>query len=155
MLTIDQDDLSDESARALVAVHLRGMHENSPPGAVFALDLSGLMASGVTIWTARRNGEAIGMVALKELGSGAGELKSMRTRPDALRQGVGAALLEHVVDQARRRGLTRLSLETGSGPAFEPALLLYRKRGFVDGPAFGGYKKSDFNQFLHLEICDA
>jgi putative acetyltransferase len=50
------------------------------------------------------------------------------------------------------RGLTRLSLETGSGPAFDPALTLYRRRGFVDGEAFGGYVRSDFNQFLHLTV---
>ena len=48
--------------------------------------------------------------------------------------------------------IARLSLETGSGPAFEPALKLYRKYGFIDGGAFGGYEKSPFNQFLHLDM---
>ena len=62
------------------------------------------------------------------------------------------ALLEHIIGVARSRGYARLSLETGSGPAFEPALALYRKRGFVDGDAFGDYVRSDFNQFLHLDI---
>ena len=55
----------------------------------------------------------------------------MRTDPHHLRKGVGAALLEHIIGEARRRGLTQLSLETGRGPAFEPALALYLKRGFV------------------------
>jgi putative acetyltransferase len=76
----------------------------------------------------------------------------MRTHPDHLRKGVAAALLEHIIEEARARGLDTLSLETGSGPAFEPALALYRKRGFVDGEAFGGYQRSDFNQFLHLTL---
>ena len=76
----------------------------------------------------------------------------MRTHPLHLRRGVAAALLEHVIGEARRRGLRHLSLETGSGPAFEPALALYRKRGFVDGDAFGDYAKSAFNQFLHLAL---
>ncbi|MFT4096359.1 MAG: GNAT family N-acetyltransferase [Rhodoblastus sp.] len=155
MLSIEEDDLSSKSTRALLAQHLRGMNENSPPGAVFALDISGLNEPGVTLWTAKRDGEAIGMAALKQTGDGVGELKSMRTRTDALRQGVGAALLDHVIAEARRRGLKRLSLETGSGPAFEAALALYRKRGFQDGPAFGGYEKSAFNQFLHLEVEQA
>ena len=53
---------------------------------------------------------------------------------------------------ARERGYRRLSLETGSGPAFEPALALYRRRGFADGGPFGDYTKSAFNQFLHLDF---
>ena len=76
----------------------------------------------------------------------------MRTHPDHLRQGVAAALLEHVVTEARARGLVRLSLETGSGEAFEPALALYRRRGFVNGEPFGDYLPSAFNQFLHLDL---
>ena len=68
------------------------------------------------------------------------------------RRGFAAALLEHIVGEARACGLRRLSLETGSGPAFEPALALYRKRGFVDGEAFADYVRSDFNPLLHLTL---
>jgi putative acetyltransferase len=89
---------------------------------------------------------------LKDLGDGAGEVKSMRTHPDFLRRGVAAALLEHIIAEARARGMRRLSLETGIGPVFEPALKLYRKRGFVEGEPFSDYARSDFNQFLHLTI---
>ena len=60
--------------------------------------------------------------------------------------------LNHIIAQTHQRGYTRLSLETGSGPAFEPALKLYRKYGFIEGGAFGGYEKSPFNQFLHLDL---
>lgn len=149
---IGRDDLSDPATQALVRLHLEGMQASSPPGSVFAFDLSGLRADGVTVWTLREGGAPIGMGALRVLGDGSGEVKSMRTHPGHLRRGVGAALLEHVIAEARGLGLRRLSLETGSGPAFEPALALYRRRGFVDGAAFGGYVKSAFNQFLHLEL---
>jgi len=152
MITIRPDDLSGEAARALVALHLAAMHRHSPPGHVFALDESGLAAAEVTVWTAWIGPSLAGMCALKELRDGSGELKSMRTHPGYLRRGVAAALLEHVIGEARRRGLSRLSLETGSGAAFDPALALYRRRGFVDGDAFGDYVKSAFNQFLHLEL---
>jgi putative acetyltransferase len=60
--------------------------------------------------------------------------------------------LEHIISQAKLRGLKLLSLETGSGPAFDPALALYRKRGFSDGDLFGDYQRSAFNQFLHLPL---
>jgi putative acetyltransferase len=149
---IVEDDLAGDSTRSLLALHLAGMHANSPPGHVFALDLSGLQSPDVTVWTARANGKTIGIAALKQLRDGGGELKSMRTHPDFLRRGVAAALLEHIIDQAKRRGLTRLSLETGSGPAFDAALALYRKRGFQTGGAFADYKASEFNQFLHLPL---
>jgi len=76
----------------------------------------------------------------------------MRTHPDFLRRGVAAALLEHIIEAARTRGMTRLSLETGSGSYFDPALTLYRRRGFVDGEEFADYKRSPFNQFLHLTL---
>jgi putative acetyltransferase len=76
----------------------------------------------------------------------------MRTDPHHLRKGVAAALLEHIIGEARRRGRWRLSLETGTGPAFGAALALYRKRGFIDGEAFAHHERSDFNQFLHLAL---
>lgn len=152
MLEIRRDDLSSAPTRALLTLHLSGMYENSPPEHVFALDLSGLQRPDIMVWTAWE-GEAIaGVGALRQLGDGTGEVKSMRTHSDHLRKGVGAALLEHIVDAARSRGLSRLSLETGRGPAFEPALAMYRKRGFVDGESFGDYVRSAFNQFLHLEL---
>ena len=149
---IRADDLSSPAARDLVRLHLEGMHAQSPRGSVFALDFAGLMAPDVTVWTVWSDGKLGGMGALKDLGNGAGELKSMRTHPDFLRRGVAAALLEHIIAVARARGMARLSLETGSGAHFEPALFLYRRRGFLDGEAFANYQRSAFNQFLHLTL---
>jgi putative acetyltransferase len=149
---IRQDDLSGEETKALLRLHLAGMHANSPPEHIFALDLSGLKSHGVTVWSAWVGEELAGIGALKDLGNGAGEVKSMRTRPDFLRRGIGAALLEHIITEARARGMHRLSLETGSGPAFEPAVKLYRKYGFVDGEPFADYVHSNFNRFLHLPL---
>ncbi|MGN8092521.1 GNAT family N-acetyltransferase [Methylobacterium sp. 22177] len=153
MFEVAQDDLSDGQTRALLALHLAGMHASSPPGSVFALDLSGLRAPGVTVWTARRGGRVASVGALRMATDGWAEMKSMRTHPDFLRQGAGAAILDTIIAAAAARGARRLSLETGCGPAFAPALALYRRRGFVNGPAFGTYLPSEFNQFLHLAIA--
>lgn len=128
------------------------MRAGSPPGLSFALDLEGLRDPGVSLWTAWSGEEVLGMAALKRIDEGQGEVKSMRTHPKHLRQGVASALLDHLIDEARARGLRRLSLETGAGPAFEPALALYRARGFAPGEAFGDYQPSAFNQFLHLRL---
>jgi putative acetyltransferase len=152
VITIREDDLSGEATRGLLALHLAGMHANSPPGSVFALDLSGLQRPDITVWSAWDGAAILGVSALRALGVGAGEIKSMRTHPDHLRRGVAARLLAHILDEARRRGLRRLSLETGRGPAFEPALALYRRAGFVDGAAFADYRPNAFSQFLHLDL---
>ena len=145
-------DLEDARVQDLLRAHLDGMHANSPPGNVFALDLSGLKAPGLDFYTAWDGGALMGMGALKALDDGSGEIKSMRTHLAHLRKGVAAALLEHIIAEARARNYYRLSLETGSGPAFDAALALYRRYGFVEGAAFGDYEKSDFNQFFHLVL---
>jgi len=152
VFVIRKDDLSSNETRGLLATHLAGMHASSPPGSVFALDLSGLQDARVVVWSVWDAAAIAGIGALKELGDGGGELKSMRTHPAYLRRGVASLLLDHMIDEARARGLRRLSLETGSGPAFAAALALYRSRGFADGAAFGGYERSEFNQFLHLAL---
>ena len=152
-LDIREDDLSDEPVRALLALHLAGMHASSPAGHVFALDLSGLRAPDITVWSARIGSEVAGVGALKRVDGSRGEVKSMRTHPDHLRKGVAASLLERIIAVARDRGYRWLSLETGSGPSFDAALALYRRRGFVHGEAFGDYLPSDFNQFLHLDLA--
>lgn len=152
MFAVRKDDLGGEPSRALLALHLAGMHASSPAGSVFALDLSGLQRPDVTVWSVWRDDRIAGIGALRMLGTDVGEIKSMRTHPDFLRMGVAATLLDHIIATARSRNLRRLSLETGSGPDFDPALALYRLRGFTNGPAFGDYVASDLNQFLHLDL---
>ena len=146
-------DFENPRLLAQLRLHLAGMYANSPPESVNAFDLSALQAPDISVYTAWRDDKLLGMAALKELDAVTGEIKSMRTDPAHLRQGVAAALLGHILEVAQRRGYRRLSLETGSGPAFEPALALYRKNGFVNGEAFGGYDVTSFNQFLHLELA--
>ena len=117
-------DLDDPRVRELLRVHLDGMRANTPEGHVFALDLSGLTAPGVSVWTVWDGDDLLGIGALKELDAGSGEVKSMRTDPRHLRRGAGARLLEHLLAEARSRGYRRVSLETGRGPEFEPAVVI-------------------------------
>ena len=150
--------LDDPQCLDLLTLHLAGMRQHSPAESVHALDLTGLSGPALTVlgaWSPDGRLAAIG--AMKRLGEkrpggGQAEVKSMRTHPDFLRKGAAAALLEAIIALAREEGLRRLSLETGSGEAFEPALSLYRKRGFTNGEAFADYTATDFNQFLHLDL---
>lgn len=151
-MEIRLDDLSSQQVQDLLAAHLAGMQDSSPPDSVYALDLSGLLVPDVSVWTAWDGDELMGIGALKQLSTLTGEIKSMRTDTRHLRKGVGLAILDHIIAVARERGYRRLSLETGSGAEFEAALTLYRKRGFENGEPFGDYTPTDFNQFLHLEL---
>jgi putative acetyltransferase len=145
-------DLADPGVRELIEFHQRAMIDGSPPGHSFALDLSGLAHPDVTLWAAHVEGQVAAIGAMKRLDDARGEIKSMRTHPDFLRRGLAASLLDVIIDHARAEGLSVLSLETGSGPAFEPALALYRNRGFVNGAAFADYRLTHFNQCLHLQL---
>ncbi len=147
-MSITEGGLDDPGVLALLREHLQGMADHSPPESIHALDVEGLGALDITFWTMRDGNEVLGCIALKQLDERHGEIKSMRTASAHLRKGVGAALLEHLVAEARRRNYERLSLETGSGPGFEAAHALYRKFGFADCGPFADYREDPFSRFL-------
>ena len=148
-MEIRRDDLTAPAVLALLRHHLAGMHNESPAESVHALDASELRGSDISFWCAWDGDELLGFGALKALDATHGEIKSMRTAPRALRRGVGAALLGHIVAEAKARGYSRLSLETGSTPAFDPAIALYRRFGFEFCKAFADYRDGDpFSLFM-------
>lgn len=149
---IRQDDLSGPEIQALLREHLAGMRADTPPESVHALPLEALRRPGITLWSVWQEGALCGCGALKTLDSRHGELKSMRTHADFLRQGVGQALLTHILGQARARGLQRLSLETGSGPSFAPAHALYRRNGFLPCGPFGDYRADPHSLFMSRRL---
>ncbi len=147
-ILVRPDDLSSPQVQALVGEHLAGMHGNTPACHVHALALDSLRAPGVNFWSAWLDGQLCGCGALKALGDGAGEIKSMRTRPPFLRRGVGQAVLDEIVRAARDSGYTRLYLETGTGAPFAAAHALYLRNGFAWCGPFGGYTATAFNVFM-------
>ena len=151
-MDIRPDDLTGDAIRALLAEHLRRMHEISPPESVHALDLDGLRAPDVTFWSAWSDGELLGCGALREIDAAHGEVKSMRTAAAHLRQRVAAAMLRHLLAEARRRGYARVSLETGSQPPFEPARRLYASFGFEPCAPFADYVEDPNSVFMTLAL---
>ncbi len=153
-MLIRTDDLRDPAVLALIGEHLDGMYASSPPESVHALDIDALRAADVTFWTAWEGDELLGCGALKELEATHGEIKSMRTAAGHLRKGIAAAILEHMIAVARERGYERLSLETGSGGFFEPALRLYEKYGFEYSEPFADYREDPFSRFMTRRVRD-
>ena len=147
-MEIREGGLDDPRVVALLNVHFRSLLANSPKDSCHFLDLSGLRAPEVTFWTAWDGEDLLGCGALKQLDAGHGEVKSMLTAAEHLRRGTGAALVSHILKVSRERGYKRLSLETGSGAAFEPALALYRQFGFTECGPFSYYKEDPFSRFF-------
>jgi putative acetyltransferase len=151
-MRIEIDDLSRPQVHALLEEHLANMYELSPPEQVFALDLTKLRAPDITFWTVWDAEDLIGCGALKELSPTHGEIKSMRTPAAARGRGAGRAVLAHIISVAQQRGYTRLSLETGTHTAFEPAHNLYRSQGFTVSGPFGSYCVDPHSVFMELRL---
>ena len=154
-LQIAIDPLEGPQVAALLQAHLDEMRRISPPESVHALDLSRLRAADITFWSAYQGDTLLGCAALRALDAAHGEVKSMRTTPQARRRGVAAALLEQVMAEARRRGYRRLSLETGSQPEFAPARALYARFGFVECGPFGDYRLDPCSTFMTRALAGA
>lgn len=152
-MRIEIDDVTRPQVLALLEEHLREMHTLSPPEHVFAFDAGRLRAPGVALWTAWDGDTLLGCIALKELSSTQGELKSMRTASHARRTGAGRALLAHTIAVARDRGYRELLLETGRHPAFGPAQTLYRSAGFRACGPFSDYVENGNSVFMVLHLA--
>ena len=146
------DDLSGAQVAALLQLHLDEMHRWSPPESVHAIPIARLRAADVTFYSAWHGEELAACGALKALGGGHGELKSMRAAPQWLGRGAGRAILDHLLREARARGYTKVSLETGRPDEFRAARLLYEANGFVQCPPFADYTADPFSICMTREL---
>lgn len=146
------DDPLTHDVTLLLQEHLDDMRATSPPESVHALAGAALAVPGITFVTAREDGVLLGCGALKLLDPGHAEIKSMRTTYDARGRGVATAVLAWLLAEARRRGVSRVSLETGTGQPFEAAHRLYERHGFVDCGPFADYRLDPFSRFMTLAL---
>ncbi len=151
--TFCEGELDRDDVRGLLALHFAEMRAASPPSACHVLPLDALRDPAIRFFSLRDGGGTLlGIGALKTLATDHGEIKSMRTAPIALGQGIGGAILAHLVATARAMGHTRLSLETGNSPLFAAANRLYRREGFGRCGPFGDYQDSPFTLFYTRAI---
>jgi putative acetyltransferase len=151
-MQITLGDLSDLRVIDLLHYHLTNSRAQTAPGSAHALDLKGLQSSDITFWTAWNGATLVAMGALKQLSQEHGEVKSMHTALAARREGVGSAMLRHIISFARSRGISRLSLETGSWEYFRPAVALYRRHGFIECPPIANYVPDPNSVFMTLDL---
>jgi putative acetyltransferase len=146
------DDLRGPEIAALLDEHLADMYRISPPESVHALDLEALRVPDITFWTLWQAQDLAGCIALKLHAPEFGEIKSMRTSNAFRGQGLAPKLLQHLINEARLRGLRRLSLETGTEPFFAPARRLYTAFGFIECPPFATYIEDPNSLFMTRTI---
>ena len=132
----------------LLQGHLDDMYATSPPESVHALDISKLQAPGIRFWGAWQGDVLLGCVALKQHSAQMAEIKSMRTAPEARGKGVGRALLQFLLEQARQSGFRHIYLETGSMEFFLPARTLYQSAGFNYCGPFADYPEDPNSMFM-------
>jgi putative acetyltransferase len=150
---IGVDDPRREDVRRLVQVHREWSLQQTPPEFSFSVAPDAVGQAGITLFTARSpDGELLGVGGLKQLDSRHGEVKTMHSAAAARGRGVGRALLNALLDEARRRGYTRVSLETGTTSAFQPARALYESAGFLPSEPFAGYANTDHNLCMTLAL---
>ena len=149
---VQQDDPTRDDVRALLEAHLGFAHSQSPPEDVYALNAEALAAEDITLFSIREDGHARAVGALRRLDEEHAEIKSMHTAAAARGRGLGKAMLEHLLQVARDRGYQRVSLETGTPEAFEPARRIYEAAGFERCEPFGDYKASPYSVCMTLEL---
>ena len=149
------DDPRDPPVRELLERHLAFARTTTPPEDVHALEVDALVDPTVTFFSYRDGDEILGVAALKHLDAGHAEIKSMHTAEAARGRGVGRALVDHLLALARERGYRRVSLETGSGPAFAPARALYTNAGFTPCGPFADYPDTPNSAYLTLRLATA
>jgi putative acetyltransferase len=152
IMRITSGDLNDPRVIDMLRYHLATARAQTAPGSAHALDLAGLQSPDITFWTAWDGETLVAVGALKQLSADHGEVKSMHTALAARRRGVGSAMLQHIIAFARSRGISRLSLETGSWDYFQPAVALYRSHGFIECQPFADYVNDPNSIFMTLDL---
>jgi len=151
-MLITPGDLDDPRVVDLLRTHLASARAETAPGSAHALDLNGVRSPDISFWAIWEDGALLAVGALRRLSPDHGEVKSMHTAQSARRKGAGSAMLRHIIASARKDGISRLSLETGSWEYFRPARALYAAHGFVECPPFGAYVPDPNSSFMTLDL---
>ncbi len=152
MFQIIEGDFRDPRVIALLHTHLTSARAQTAPGSAHALDIAGLQSPDISFWTIWQQDTLAGCGALKRLSADHGEIKSMHTVAPMRRKGAGTAMLRHIIAAARARGMSRLSLETGSWDYFRPARAFYVRHGFVECRPFADYLPDPNSVFMSLDL---
>lgn len=150
---ITRDDPLSPELTLLHARHQADMHAETPPESIHMLPPGELARPGIDFFVLRMGGRPVGMGALKRIGAGHAEIKSMHVLAEARGQGLSRLMLDHLISHARAEGCGRVSLETGAEAIFAPARALYARAGFAECGPFEGYREDPNSVFMTLDLA--
>ena len=136
----------------LLVKHFKELKSVSPEGSAHVLDISGLKDSSIKFWSIWEENTLIGCGALKFLDENHGEFKSIRVIDDFRKKGYGFKIINHLIEEAKKLNVKKLSLETGSGDFFLPARKLFQKVGFEKCSPFAHYKEDTNSCYMSLDL---
>ena len=132
----------------LLTKHFKELRAASPEGSTHVLDIPGLKVSSIKFWSLWENNNLMGCGALKFLEKGHGEFKSIRIQDNFRKKGHGAIVINHLISEAKKLDIKRLSIETGAGDFFIPARKLFKSCGFEPCEPFAHYKEDINSVYL-------
>ena len=137
---------------SLLKKHFIELRSVSPAGSTHVLDIDGLKDPSIKFWSLWENNKLIGCGALKFLEKNHGEFKSIRVADKFRRSGIGEKIIEHLIEEAKKLEISKLSIETGAGDFFIPARKLFSKFGFKKCIPFAHYKEDPNSCYFTLNL---
>ena len=147
-----EGNFDNPDVNALLKKHFVELRSVSPAGSTHVLDIEGLKDNTIKFWSLWENNEIIGCGALKFLEKGHGEFKSIRVADNFRKKGIGEKIINHLILEAKKLNIVKLSVETGAGNFFQPARKLFNKFGFKECPPFAHYKEDPNSCYYTLKI---
>ena len=136
----------------LLIKHFIELRSVSPAGSTHVLDIDGLKDPSIKFWSLWENNKLIGCGALKFLGKDHGEFKSIRVADEFRKKGIGERIINHLIEEAKKLEISKLSIETGAGEFFAPARKLFNKFGFKKSEPFAHYKVDPNSCYFTLDL---
>ena len=153
MLKSIEGNFDNPEVNDLLTKHFIELRAASPEGSAHVLDIPGLKTPSIKFWSLWENDKLLGCGALKFLDKDHGEFKSIRIHENYRKKGNGSKVIEHLIYQAKKLGIERISIETGAGKFFEPARKLFKKCNFELCEPFAHYKK-DINSIYFTKLIN-
>ena len=153
MLKSIEGNFDNPEVNELLTKHFVELRAASPEGSAHVLDIPGLKVPSIKFWSLWDDEKLIGCGALKFLDKDHGEFKSIRIHNDFKNMGNGIKIIDHLIEEAKKLDIKRISLETGAGKFFEPARKLFNSSGFKPCEPFAHYK-NDINSLYFTKLID-